>query len=157
MCYILLILKTLKNFIKQLFSRRRSEFLKHKESARQIIHQSLAHFAPLCEVKYQRVSIRNQKSRWGSCSARGNLNFNYRLIFLPAELRDYVIVHELCHLKQMNHSQSFWNEVAKVLPDYQERIKKLKIIEKNRHSMSLTSEVVNKQADLKEKLISEIN
>lgn len=69
------------------------------------------HFAKEMCVTYGRVSIRNQKTRWGSCSSKGNLNFNYRLYFLPAELMDYVIIHELAHRKYMNHSGDFWREV----------------------------------------------
>jgi predicted metal-dependent hydrolase len=119
-------------FIRRIFSVRRSHFDIHKENARQLIHQRLKHFAPLCGVVYKRVSIRNQRRRWGSCSSLGNLNFNYRLIFLPRALCDYVIVHELCHLKQMNHGPNFWAEVEKVLPNYLELEAELKIIEKSR-------------------------
>ena len=70
-------------------------------------------------LNYKRVAIRDQKSRWGSCSSRGNLNFNYRLILLSEEMCDYVIVHELCHLLEMNHSDRFWSLVALAVPDYQ--------------------------------------
>lgn len=70
-------------------------------------------------LNYKRVAIRDQKSRWGSCSSRGNLNFNYRLILLTDQMCDYVIVHELCHLLEMNHSDRFWSLVALAVPDYQ--------------------------------------
>ena len=86
----------------------------------------VAHFAPLVGVTYGRITIRNQRTRWGSCSSKGNLNFNCLLMLTPPEVIDYVVVHELCHRKEMNHSQLFWNEVARVLPGYAEQEKWLK-------------------------------
>ena len=71
------------------------------------------------------ITIRDQKSRWGSCSSRGTLSFNYKLVFAPPKVLDYVVVHELCHLKHLNHSKAFWGEVARYLPDYKDRKKKL--------------------------------
>ena len=85
-------------------------------------------YAAQMNVTYGRIAIRNQQTRWGSCSSKGNLNFNYRLFFLPEELRDYVIVHELAHRRQMNHSKLFWAEVEKVMPDYKVRRQALKRI-----------------------------
>lgn len=83
-------------------------------------------YASLIGVSYGRITIRNQRSRWGSCSSKGNLNFNCLLMLAPPEIIDYVIVHELCHRREMNHSPLFWQEVEKILPDYKSRRKWLK-------------------------------
>lgn len=90
--------------------------LAHK--ALQIIPPRAAYFARQMGVTFGRITIRNQKTRWGSCSSKGNLNFNCLLALCPPEALDYVVVHELCHRKEMNHSPRFWAEVEKVLPDY---------------------------------------
>ena len=96
------------------------------EQATQLIPERVKHFAPLVGVTYGRITIRNQKSRWGSCSAKGNLNFNVGLLLAPPEVLDYVVVHELCHRKEMNHSPKFWAEVIKLIPDYKQHEKWLK-------------------------------
>lgn len=88
------------------------------EQARQVISERLAHFAPQVGVTFGRVTIRSQHTRWGSCSVKGNLNFNCLLMLCPPEVLDYVVVHELCHRKQLNHSPAFWTEVERVMPDY---------------------------------------
>jgi len=93
-------------------------YLEHKETARELVLARLVHFNQFYGLAWKRVAIRNQKSRWGSCSQKGNLNFNYRLLFLPQELQDYIIVHELCHLKELHHRESFWALVAEQLPNY---------------------------------------
>ncbi len=90
------------------------------------IPERVRNYAPLIGVTYGRITIRNQKMRWGSCSAKGNLNFNCLLMLCPEEIRDYVVVHELCHRIEMNHSKRFWALVESVLPDYKERRKWLK-------------------------------
>jgi len=96
-------------------------YILHKERARALVHERLSHWNQFYSHTYNRVTIRNQRSRWGSCSSKQNLNFNYRIIFLPQELVDYIIVHELCHLAEFNHSQNFWSHVARTLPDYASR------------------------------------
>lgn len=82
------------------------------------IPERVKYYAPIVGVNYTRITIRNQKTRWGSCSSKGGLNFNCLLMLTPPEVIDYVVVHELCHRKEMNHSKAFWAEVEKVLPDY---------------------------------------
>lgn len=96
------------------------------KAAKDYFSDQCEYFAPLVGVDYHRITIRHQKTRWGSCSAKGNLNFNCLLMLAPEEVRDYVVVHELCHRKEMNHSRAFWNEVAKVIPDYKEKERWLK-------------------------------
>lgn len=87
------------------------------------IPKRVRYYATVVNETFSRIFIKNQKSRWGSCSSARNLNFNWRLMMAPLTVLDYVVVHELCHLKQMNHSNEFWTEVEKVLPDYKERKK----------------------------------
>ena len=108
-----------------MFSKR--HYLQNKLKAKEIILESLDFFAALYGVKYKRVSIRNQRTRWGSCSKKKNLNFNFKIALLPTELQDYIIVHELCHLKEFNHSSKFWNLVSRTIPNYREIINDLKL------------------------------
>lgn len=96
--------------------------------ARSFISQRLEYYSKIYGFRFNRVSIRNQRTRWGSCSKKGNLNFNYRILMLPQYLADYIIIHELCHLKELNHSFRFWNLVAQVVPNYLEIKKELKRI-----------------------------
>ena len=82
------------------------------------IPERVRYYAPKIGVTYGRIAIRNQKSRWGSCSAKGNLNFNCLLMLAPPEVLDAVVVHELCHRRHMDHSGAFYDEILKVMPDY---------------------------------------
>lgn len=95
-----------------------AEYLARKEQARAFVLRRIAilnaHYCFRCAA----VHIRNQRMRWGSCSRKGNLSFHYRILFLPPHLADYLIVHELCHLKEFNHSPRFWNLVAQIFPEY---------------------------------------
>lgn len=84
----------------------------------EVIPPRVAHYAPLVGVSYGRITIRSQRTKWGSCSGKGNLNFNCLLMLAPTEVTDSVVVHELCHRKEMNHSDRFYREVLRVFPDY---------------------------------------
>lgn len=97
-----------------------------KKAALKVIPQRVQYYASIIGVTYGRVTIRSQKTRWGSCSAEGNLNFNCLLMMTPPEVLDSVVVHELCHRKQMNHSKRFYDEVYRVFPDYDKWNKWLK-------------------------------
>lgn len=88
------------------------------DKALNVIPERVKYYAPLIGVTYGRITIRNQRSRWGSCSNKGNLNFNCLLMLTPPEVIDSVVVHELCHRKEMNHSKRFYEEVLRVFPDY---------------------------------------
>lgn len=103
-----------------------SELRALAEDAVSYIPGRVSFYAREIGVNYGRITIRNQKSRWGSCSSEGNLNFNCLLMLTPAEVIDYVVVHELCHRLEMNHSRYFWAEVERILPDYKKRRKWLK-------------------------------
>ena len=107
---------------------------KHKKYARKIFEARVAYFQQFTGGNYTSITIRDQKTRWGSCSGRGTLSFNWRLILAPPEILDYVVVHELCHLTHMNHSKEFWGLVGKILPDYKVRRNWLK---ENGHTLRL--------------------
>ncbi|MBO4563578.1 MAG: M48 family metallopeptidase [Clostridia bacterium] len=90
------------------------------DGMRAVLPDKLARYSALLGVTYSRVSVRCQKTKWGSCSAAGNLNFNCLLMLAPESVLDYVVVHELCHIKHMDHSKAFWADVAAVFPAYAE-------------------------------------
>lgn len=102
------------------------ELRKLADMAAEIIPERVAYYAPRVGVSYGRITIRNQKTRWGSCSSRGNLNFNCLLMLTPPEVLDSIVVHELCHRKEMNHSDRFYAEVLRVFPEYRKWDKWLK-------------------------------
>jgi hypothetical protein len=116
-------------------TRSRKLYETNKEAARAMVKERIEYFMNHYGVRHDisvgRIAIRNQKSRWGSCSKKGNLNFNYKLLFMPPQIRDYVIVHEICHIKEFNHRPSFWSLVAETVPDWRARRSDLRKIEKN--------------------------
>jgi predicted metal-dependent hydrolase len=124
-------------------TRSRKLYETNKEAARTVIRERLDYFLGYYAARHGiavgRIAIRNQKSRWGSCSKKGNLNFNYKLAFMPPAVRDYVIVHEICHVKEFNHGGGFWALVAETVPDWKELRKSLREMErgegKNAHGM----------------------
>lgn len=106
---------------KDIVKLRESEMDELRKSAKRIVLPRVEYYASLMGVSYNRIAIRLQKTRFGSCSGKGNLNFNALIALMPSEIVDYVIVHELAHIKEMNHSAAFWNEVGTYIPDYKKR------------------------------------
>ena len=106
----------------------RKDYLYHKASALLLVEERLQQFNMFYGLKWNTITIKNMKSRWGSCSKQGNLNFSYRITLLPRELADYLVVHELCHLGEFNHSPDFWKLVEKTIPNYKLCRKQLKTL-----------------------------
>jgi predicted metal-dependent hydrolase len=96
------------------------------KQAKESIPDRVAYWSDLMDISYGRITIRCQHTRWGSCSSKGNLNFNVLLMLAPPEVLDYIVVHELCHRKHLNHSPLFWAEVERILPDYRQQERWLK-------------------------------
>jgi predicted metal-dependent hydrolase len=111
--------------------RNRRQYLKIKEDARELVHARVVHFNRFYGFSVGKIFIKNHKSRWGSCSQKGNLNFNYKIALLPPEIADYIVVHELCHLREFNHSPRFWRLVEEVMPDHRARRSALRRIERS--------------------------
>ena len=106
--------------------RSKKHYVQYKETARELAIKRIEHYNKVYGFTLNRVAIKNSKTRWGSCSKKGNLNFNYKIALLPLELADYVIVHELCHLGEFNHSPKFWKLVQMAVPNYKEVKRKFK-------------------------------
>jgi hypothetical protein len=102
------------------------ELLQYKEEALRLVQVSVPFFAKNSQFVYKKLQIKNTVSRWGSCSSKGTLSFHYKILFLPKELQRYLIVHELCHLKEMNHSKRFWDAVKHEYPEYEGPKRRLK-------------------------------
>mgnify|MGYP004518153529 CR=1 FL=1 len=100
---------------------------KDKAVIKKAFEDRVSYYADIMGVSYNRITIRDQKTRWGSCSSKGNLNFNFRLYYMPQHLMDYVIVHELSHRRHMDHSKEFWNEVGRFYPEYKKCVEELRI------------------------------
>ena len=102
----------------------KKEYSKHKDEARKIVHEKLEAWKKFylenfkVELNFNRVAIKNSKTRWGSCSSKKNLNFSYKIVFLNEEERDYLIIHELCHLEHLNHGPNFWKLVSLGCPNF---------------------------------------
>jgi hypothetical protein len=97
-----------------------------REQARCLVENRINYFNRFYNFEINRIAIKNAKTRWGSCSSKRNLNFNYKIIYLGPDLADYLMVHELCHLGELNHSKRFWALVFKTIPDYIKINKELK-------------------------------
>lgn len=119
-------IKKLKAKSKQVSSLSEKEVEEYKHKARILLEERALYFATNYGVTYKSITVKDQKTRWGSCSSKGNLNFSYKLALLPPQLSDYIIVHELCHLIELNHGEQFWDLVAKTFPHHKELRKELR-------------------------------
>ena len=103
-----------------------TDYLEHKNRAYELAHERVRFYNEMYGFSFNKIFIKNQKTRWGSCSCKQNLNLNYKIVFLPQKHQDYIIVHELCHLREFNHSKKFWALVEKALPNYLDIKKELR-------------------------------
>jgi predicted metal-dependent hydrolase len=123
------IFKYFKRFsMKILAKRNKKDFIDHKERAFALAKSRIEYFNGIYNFSFDKIKIRSQRTRWGSCSRKGNLSFNYKIALLSERIADYIIVHELCHLSEFNHSRNFWKLVAQTIPDYLEIRNELKRI-----------------------------
>lgn len=104
----------------------KKDYIINKDKALLLVKSRVELYNKIYNFSFKNIVIRNQKTRWGSCSKKGNLNFNYKIMFLPQKYQDYIIVHEICHLKEFNHSRNFWALVSRALPNYLEIRKELR-------------------------------
>lgn len=110
--------RVVRRYIRRSIAGSESEYAQHRIAAKAFVEKRLPELNMYYGHEYQRVTIKNQKTRWGSCSQKKNINIHYRVVHLRPDLADYVLTHELCHLKEMNHSRAFWNLVAETIPHY---------------------------------------
>lgn len=96
------------------------DYLENKDKAFALVNERVEHYNKIYGFSFNKIFIKNQKTRWGSCSRKRNININYKIIFLPKKHQDYIVAHEMCHLKEFNHSRKFWTLVEEVLPNYLE-------------------------------------
>jgi hypothetical protein len=116
-----------KNIPSQVFVKNnKGDYVKYKKQALDLVKKRIEYFNSIYGFKFNNIRIKNQKTRWGSCSKKRNINFNYKIVMLPEKLADYIIIHELCHLKEFNHSKKFWSLVNEIMPNYLEIRKELK-------------------------------
>lgn len=104
-----------------------AEYRRMKYEAKRVIKKKVEEINGIYGFSYSKISIKNQKTRWGSCSAKGTLSYNYKIAFLPEKYLDYVVAHELCHLKEFNHSDRFWALVGKSIPEYRKIQKEMRL------------------------------
>jgi predicted metal-dependent hydrolase len=110
--------------------RNKKHYAKHKEAARALAHTKVGYFNTFYNLPVGKVFIKNTKSRWASCSEKGNLNFNYKIVLLPPHVADYLVIHELCHLGEFNHGPKFWALVSQCCPNYRQVREELRAIER---------------------------
>lgn len=116
--------KSVESRTTQTFSHK--DYLENKDKVLALVQERIRFYTKVYDFSYNKIFIKNLKSRWGSCSRKQNLNLNYKIVFLPLIYQDYIIVHEMCHLKEFNHSERFWTLVEKSIPNYLEIKKDLR-------------------------------